>query len=501
LIIPQKENLDSDVIIVGAGPAGSSAAFHLAKAGYNVILLDRQAFPREKVCGDFVGPAAVKELQELGVAGLPEFQAANVINKAAVYMDGAQLIVSPMPKLEGLTLQGRVVPRKKLDAWVLDAAKRAGAKIVENVLVTGYQATDRQVRVKTHSTDGDHTYTAQLLIGADGSNSIIAHALRGFQPNKANRIVGIRAYYDGVEGAEDQADMHFESKSFPGYCWLFPTGKNQANVGVGVLLETFPTANQPKQLLNQLVAQDSGLKARLKNARLLGDFQTWPLNTYDSQSAIVANRVMLVGEAAGLVNPLNGEGIQYALQSGRWAAETAQTCFGNGDFSQNALNPYERRVENQLGGGFMLSALIVQLIRNRAFNPLWLQTFEVMVARAKHDPAYANLTGGILAGLAPPNEALNTDFMAKTLQEATIGKAASIIDETMKNPLSAPLNAVKIAQNTVEIAAGTLLNPFGFLQWGLDAAMKMTQYAVAEPVPRYGRRRGGSWEIPVFKIT
>jgi flavin-dependent dehydrogenase len=203
-------HIDSKVIIVGAGPAGAAAAFYIAKTGHSVLLLERQSFPREKVCGDFVGPAAIKELQRMGVTEKSEFKKTNLINKAAVFLDGKELISHPMPQTPDFAENGRVIPRKKLDNWVLKAAKDAGANVLENVLVTGYQVEKDAVKVSVKDAKGRRVFTCSLLIGADGTNSQIATTLRGHPLPRANRIVGVRGYYENVAGPADRADLHFE---------------------------------------------------------------------------------------------------------------------------------------------------------------------------------------------------------------------------------------------------------------------------------------------------
>jgi menaquinone-9 beta-reductase len=470
----------SDFLVVGGGPAGATAAYYLAKAGKNVILLDRQSFPRDKVCGDFVSQIAIRELQELAISQLPEFENSNVIKTAAVFVDGEKLVTADMPSLAGLTQPGRIIPRKKLDNWILDATKKAGATVLENFLVTSFTVENNQVRVLAQNKiDGaSHIFQAKLLIGADGSNSVIANILHGYVPPKANRIIGMRGYFEGVQGPVDRADMHFSSKSFPGYCWLFPTEKGEANVGLGVLLETMPQETHPKALFDKLIEEDAGLKARLSGAKLKASIQTWPLNVYNPHAEVIGERVILVGEAAGLVNPLNGEGIQYALLSGKWAAQTALNCNRKDDYSQTALAEYSMRIKDELDYGFKLSALIVQFIRNRHLNPLWLGTFEVMLARAKSDPQYAGLAGGILSGLMPPTEGLTPKFMLNTMQEAVTTTGQKI----MVNPTNLPQDALKFTQTTLKIAQESARDPVGFLEWSMGTAFQAAEFAATIPM-------------------
>ena len=302
-----------------------------------------------------------------------------------------------------------------MDNWILDAARDVGAKVFENVLVTGFTVESEGVKVTAKDAEGNRVFHASLLIGADGTNSLIGSILRGYLPPKQNRIVGVRGYFEGVEGSPNQVDLHFGTEGFSWYCWLFPTGETQANVGVGLFLEAMSRGNEPKETIYRLINEDEGLKNRLKNATLKGDFESSPLYTYDPHLPIVGDRVMLVGEAAGLVNPINGEGIQYALLSGRWASETALSAMDKGDFSRGTLSAYSKQVDDQIGYGFKISALIIQLMRNRNLNPLWLKTFETIISRSKTDPQYANIAGGMLAGLVTPSQGLDPKFLISTL--------------------------------------------------------------------------------------
>ncbi len=470
-----------DVVIVGAGPSGATAAYYLSKSGVKVLLLDRQTFPRDKVCGDFVSPVSIKELQNMGITELEEFKQSNRVNKAAVFLNGEELIVAEMPGFEGLAKEGRVIPRKQLDNWILVAAKREGAKVIEGALVTGFKVKPECVEVTARIGEENRLFRAQLLIGADGTNSVIASILHGHPPLKANRTIGVRAYFENVTGSTDRADMHFSNMSFPGYFWLFPVGNGQANVGVGILLETTPKSSQPKDLFYQLINSDPAIKNRLKDAKITGKLETWPINSYDPTQPLTADRVLLTGEAAGLVNAINGEGIQYALLSGKWAAQTASECIKVDDCSQNALSSYVSKVQTELAAGFETSAFIVQFIRNRNLNPLWLKTFETMVAKAKSDPQYASIAGGILSGMISPTEGLTPQFMISTLEEATVANTIRIVSEAITNPSSLPKNVIKITEYGFEAAVNSAQNPFELLQWSMETVAKMAEFAFTVP--------------------
>jgi len=251
------------VIVVGAGPGGSATAYYLAQAGYAVILIDKSKFPRDKICGDFVSPIAQNELTKLGITSTPEFKSANRISKASVYLDGNKLISRVVPKIQGLPRYGRVVPRLVFDKLLLDSACRKGVVFLENLKAVAILVKHRCVEVEAEEPDGKRTLKARLLIGADGSNSTIAKIVRGQPPSSADRIIAIRGYFKDVEGPSNQADLHFNKESFPGYYWLFPTGKNQANIGVGMVLDTIPSGNRLKELLNHLISSDEAVTQRV----------------------------------------------------------------------------------------------------------------------------------------------------------------------------------------------------------------------------------------------
>ena len=481
IIIPSdnKQEYDSDVIVVGAGPAGSAAAHYLASAGYDVILVDKCKFPRDKICGDFVSPVAQIELRRLGITSTPEFKKSNPISRASVYLDGNKLISRSVPKVKGLPRYGRVVPRFILDKLLLDSAIKEGAIFLEGLKAIGMRIKRKAVELQVEDLSGKKILKARLLIGADGSNSTIAKLIRGQPPSSADRIIAIRGYFKDIDGSPNQADLHFNKESFPGYCWLFPTGKKQANVGVGMVLDTLPSGNRLKELLNQLIENDLALHKRLRNAKLVGQIRGWPLTTYNVNQQLVDNRVMLVGDAAGLVNPLNGEGIQYALLSGRWASDVAISCLIANDLSKDALLAYQHFVEKELRYGMSLASLIVQLIRNRSFNPFWLGSMELMAARSQVDPRYADIVGGILMGTVPQSEATSLEVIQGTIEQAMLSTGLTNLLKTIQDPDAMAKATAEAFQTGFEIAIQATQNPSEFINWAIKSTTNAINLAIA----------------------
>ena len=216
------ESDDCDVVVVGGGPAGAAAAARLAAGGFRAVLIDRASFPRDKVCGDFVGPMALAELADLGLAQTDAFGATSIMAELALHIDADQPAVMSIPKIDGIPGYGRVIPRLQLDAWIQDAARRAGATVLDGRKAEAVERAPDAIVVRGRGAAGPWQLRARLLLGADGSNSMVARTLRGGAPPSRNRITAVRAYFDDVEGPDGQGDIWFRGDTFPGYHWLFP---------------------------------------------------------------------------------------------------------------------------------------------------------------------------------------------------------------------------------------------------------------------------------------
>jgi menaquinone-9 beta-reductase len=458
-----QNNYDCDVLIVGAGPAGASCAYHLATAGYKVILLDYQAFPRDKVCGDFVGPVAIKELTRMGIHSHEGFAQTNRINRAALFVDGRLCLTKSLPVVAGLPDHGRVIPRMVLDQWIAEAAVKRGVTLVENCRCNEFSVYTTSCKKSKEQ----KTFHARLLVGADGSSSTIARILIGEKPKPEDRIVAVRGYYENINCIPDQAELYFTAKSFPGYYWFFPTSATTANIGVGMVLENFPKEEiNLKDLLQDLIQSDPSLQAKIGNGRLVDKVVGWPLSTYNPETKNVADRVVLVGDAAGLINSLNGEGIQYALLSGRWAAETITACLKEEKYDAASLATYSRKIEEEVGYDMSLANTVIQFIRNRSFNPLWLKMLQMLSERAKHDEKYADVAGGILAGLVPASEAVSFSFLSKTALQVFFSTAKDTVENVARGPRHLVQLFFDASRTGLRMANEAVNNPKDYVKWG-----------------------------------
>jgi flavin-dependent dehydrogenase len=316
-----------------------------------------------------------------------------------------------------------------------------------------------------------------LLIGADGGNSVVARQLRG-KPRIANRILGVRGYFDNVEGSQDQADLCFNNLSFPGYCWLLPIGGSEANVTLQIMADALPNGTDLAALLMQLIRKDTALNKRLRNAQLIKTIASWSSAAYDPQLPAVGERVMLVGDAAGLSNAINGKGIQNALLSGKWASSVAASCLSKNDFSMRALSAYSDRLENELRLEAAFSGLVTELTKNQSLNPIWLRTLEIIVARAKVDPSYAETVLGILCGQFPSSAAIDYKIVIGTMEQAAISLSTGMIIDAIRNPKGIADAGAETIQTTIRMFSESAQHAPQFLSWAVNSAAHLGELSI-----------------------
>jgi geranylgeranyl reductase family protein len=304
-----------DVAIVGAGPAGSSAALAARRSGARVLLLDRSAFPRDKACGDGIAPHALDVLRDLGVTGVEDGYAP----VPALHLEGPG----------GGAVSRRVarpaytIPRTVFDARLVDAAVAAGATLLRHNV--------RAIEVRPGCVVLDDAFHARTLIGADGAYSLVRREL-GQPSNPPGRLaIAIRGYA-AASGPVEQRIVTSSTAQWPAYAWSFPIGDGRANIGYGEVLRGAPISRE--HLLDRLAALLPGVDTR--GAAALRAHHL-PLSTFRPVPG--RGRLLLAGDALSLINPFTGEGIFYALLSGALAgASAARAGLGAGRLYSAALH-------------------------------------------------------------------------------------------------------------------------------------------------------------------
>jgi menaquinone-9 beta-reductase len=450
ITITPLQHYDCDVLIAGGGPAGSGLAYHLAKQGFKVIVAEAEKFPRDKVCGDGVSPVALAELHAMGITQTDAFAKANEIDKVGLFIKDDQVFVD-IAKPDYLPFHARIIPRMELDNWIYEAAKKAGAVYYENTRVQSFSTTAHAATAVLKKGCDCFTVTAKLIAGADGSRSTIARQIHGAKPSDEFQLLGLRAYYENVNGPNNRVDIYFSGESFPGIFWMFPKGPKGANIGMAMVSQTLPQKpSHVRDLLAQHIAQNPDIGKRIGNGKPTGKIDGWPINFFNASNTLTANRVILVGDAAGLINPLSGDGIQYALLSARWAAATVSECLPQNDVSETALYNYRKKIDAELGYDFALSNLLVQFARNKTLTPVWMNILKVMIAQAKEDKEYAATIAGIFEGTYPSYKALTPGFIINSLLQG-VKTAGSSIATATANPTGLPAYGMTQISNVLQV--------------------------------------------------
>ncbi|MFH0713129.1 MAG: geranylgeranyl reductase family protein [Candidatus Micrarchaeota archaeon] len=341
-----------DVIIVGAGPSGSSCATFLAKAGKNVLLIDKAKFPRDKICGDGISGKSLKVLQELGV--MPAMEKAEHIKMYGVTFSSpkGRVVKIPSRGKEGDKPPGFVARREVFDNVIFQNAKKyshtfeqfqVSDLLLEGDQVVGVTGIDLQTKKK-------YSFKAKVVVGADGAASVISNKVKYDNFDDNHQIVAVRAYYSGVKDLNDTIELHFVDELIPGYFWIFPEANGMANVGAGMIVRDMKAKKVNLQEAMQKAMDNNPLfKERFKDAKLISPIRSWSLPVGSKHKKAHGNGFILVGDAASLIDPFTGEGIGNALTSGKIAAESIVKAFAKNDFSAASLKDYEDTLWKEVG--------------------------------------------------------------------------------------------------------------------------------------------------------
>ncbi len=395
-----------DVIIVGAGPAGSTAAYFLARTGAKVCLVDKQTFPRDKVCGDGVNSFTLAGLERMGLSQWLEQNSFNAPGEFLLSAPNGQA-VRILPDDRSFCY-GRVIPRLKLDKAILDQAVKAGADLLEGVKLG--QMT-RPVAGAIRLSGLQKAYRAnlqlesKLLITADGAHASFTKYLGLVK--KQPDMVAVRAYFENVGGRQSLLEIHYDPTIMPGYGWIFPMSKGQANVGLGTYVSRSRQRDvNLKQALQQFIRNNRYAKERLAHAQQIGSLKGYPLRSQINSVTPFANNILVAGEAAGLVNPINGEGIGPAIISGELAAQHAKVALEVGDFSTSQLNSYAKDLQKYIGRHHFVARILCKLL-------VWPGVMNRTIQRAQHDHDFAQTLFNVIMELKPPVAFLSPIFVAK----------------------------------------------------------------------------------------
>ena len=394
---------DADVVVVGAGPGGSSTAHALAQAGLDVLLLEKTSFPREKVCGDGLTPRAVKTLVDMGIDTSP----ANgfIQNRGLRILGGGVKLELLWPELASYPNYGLVRPRLDFDDLLAQNAQKAGARLQTLTNVTGPVVENGRIVGVTAKVGQDKTpttYRAPITIACDGVSARLAISQGINKRDDRPMGVAVRRYYESPRHDDDMLESWLELRTptgdlLPGYGWVFGVGDGTSNVGLGILNTTkaWKDTNYKDLMARWTSSMPKEWQYDEEHAR--GPIRGAALPMGFNRQPHYRDGMLLVGDAAGAVNPFNGEGIAYAMESGRLAAEVVVQALARaeGPGRERALEAYPAAMKATYGGYFTLGRVFVSLIGNP-------QVMKVATKYGLPRPLLMKFTLKLLANLTDP---------------------------------------------------------------------------------------------------
>lgn len=351
------------VLVVGGGPAGSSAAFWLARAGHEVTLVEKKEYPRDKTCGDALTPRAISQLQDMGYDfEVPGF---HKITGLRSYAGDDLMLEMPWPEHSRFPSWGGVIRRRDLDAQVARLAEKEGVLIRQKTTATPVIEAGTLTSVALVNGGEEDVLKPDVTIIADGSMNRFGRELGTARRRDYPMGMAARGYYSSPKSddpfLESQLDLRDSTgATMPGYGWVFPLGDGTVNVGVG-LLSTFKRWKHVNttHMMNDYVAtapEHWGLSSQARLSKPVGGKLTMAF----SKGPLVGSNWITIGDAAGAINPWNGEGISYAYETGRLAAEYVGEAVGDGE--TGILRRYPQRLEDEYGLYYKMARIFVKLI-------------------------------------------------------------------------------------------------------------------------------------------
>ena len=375
---------DADVIVVGAGPSGSTAAYYLAQAGLNVLLLEKSRFPRDKVCGDGLTPRAVKSLVAMGIDVSEE--AGWLRNKGLRVIGGGLRLELPWPELSSYPGYGLVRTRASLDEQLARRAQAAGAKLIEGANVSGpLLDDDGQIIGVTVEAEGaekskpanpdversaaaPQTFRARVVVAADGNSSRLSVAMGLRKRDDRPLGVAVRTYYTSPRHDDDYLESWLDlwdgDRLLPGYGWIFGMGDGTSNVGLGLLNTSTAFGNTDYRALLKRwlrsMPEEWGYVEENRTEPVRGAALPMGFN----RTPHYHRGLLLAGDAAGMVNPFNGEGIAYAMESGEILARVVAQAMARPTSveTERVLRGYPDALQDAYGRYYTLGRVFVELI-------------------------------------------------------------------------------------------------------------------------------------------
>jgi geranylgeranyl reductase family protein len=412
------QHIQTKAIIIGAGPSGAGTSIYLTKAGIPHVIVEKDLFPRDKVCGDACSGKTAFVLRKANPDWLEE-----IFNDATKFTpshgivfvapNGKPLDIPFNPNREpGQQAPGFTTPRLVFDNFLFEKLPSDHATIFQEASITDVTRNDNNVTVTFKQHDKTYVVSAPLIVGADGDKSIVRKQFLPEHTTDKTSAVGLRAYYEGVTGmhGENYIELHFLPEVLPGYFWVFPLPNGMANVGVGIPSETIRSKkiNLREKMLHA-IETNPNIAPRFKNAKLNGKIQGWGLPMGTERRPVSGSNFLLVGDAAALIDPFSGEGIGNALYSGMLAAYTIEKALNENTFTDSFLKQeYDDVLYKRIGDELKISTNLQRLCRYP-----WL--FNLVVNKAEKSPSLSKTISCMFSDLDLRDQLRKPSFYLKIL--------------------------------------------------------------------------------------
>lgn len=363
--------IESAITILGGGPAGTSAALFLSNMGIPSLIIDRSDFPREKVCGDCLGGYAISVLSQIGYdtfCRFVEFDRKVEGKGVHFFSPNARKISIPANlRVNGMIRELAISKRYDFDNFLMEEVRRRNnIQVFTGIEVYSHKRENNWLIL--FDKNENPLLKTRIAVIAAGSQSKIAAELSGYKPDKRHLSGGLRCYFEGIQGMNEEGyiEFHFLRELLPGYLWIFPLGKGLANVGIGQRSDVISkNGTDLKKMLPLMIDTYPHLRERFVSARMIGTPEGFPLALGSVRRRISGDNYLLAGDSASLIEPFFGEGIGNAMYSGKLAAEHIRKYLGNSDFSARKNHLYDKSVYKKMGKALKLSTWL----QKAAFSP------------------------------------------------------------------------------------------------------------------------------------